>query len=228
MLCSYGRALASKCVFTSDFVVARLILTQIERDSLQGITDQNDLPKKAFTSLLKTLDKACDILGVRMSQETAALRRANRKSSPTKPRPAGLPSQQTPSKRVFLDLRVQETPSKKRRVTGADDAHVMPSPFTTPAVSPSRTALDSRRVSEEGARRSRRIDVIDAENDGGAEGGVESRTPRRFRPIFLDQKQWFCRDEQAEDVWKEAETHSNQMTALYGHPFESYLLETNS
>jgi DNA primase len=46
--------------------------------------------------------------------------------------------------------------------------------------------------------------------------------PKRFRRVFLDHQQWLSRDPALVREWQRAEAHKKSMTALYGHPFESY------
>ncbi|KAF4577244.1 hypothetical protein EYR36_005231 [Pleurotus pulmonarius] len=45
---------------------------------------------------------------------------------------------------------------------------------------------------------------------------------RRFRPVFLDHKQWYKRDPRLTRIWRTAEEHKESMEKLYGHPFEQY------
>lgn len=43
--------------------------------------------------------------------------------------------------------------------------------------------------------------------------------PRRFRPVFLDRKQWASRDPRVAKEWPVMIEHVNNMVGLYGHPF---------
>jgi hypothetical protein len=46
--------------------------------------------------------------------------------------------------------------------------------------------------------------------------------PRRFRPVYLDHKQWFSRDPRLNRIWKQAEKQKRDMVQLHGHPFEEF------
>jgi hypothetical protein len=66
-----------------------------------------------------------------------------------------------------------------------------------------------------------RSDAMDIDSESGVE--VEEPTlPKRFRPVFLDYKQWYQRDPRLEREWKDAEKHKESMLTLYPHPFEKY------
>lgn len=43
--------------------------------------------------------------------------------------------------------------------------------------------------------------------------------PRRFRPVFLDRKQWDSRDPRIRREWPAMKDHAKRMSELYGHPF---------
>ncbi|KAG2142372.1 hypothetical protein DEU56DRAFT_911075 [Suillus clintonianus] len=46
----------------------------------------------------------------------------------------------------------------------------------------------------------------------------------RFRPVFLDQKQWCSRDPRLGKIWDAAVEHRVQMMGLYVHPFERWMV----
>jgi hypothetical protein len=48
-------------------------------------------------------------------------------------------------------------------------------------------------------------------------------TSRRFRPVFLDQRQWSSRDPGLEIIWKEAEALKKEMIKFHGHPLAQEL-----
>ncbi|KAG2058232.1 hypothetical protein BDR06DRAFT_1018477 [Suillus hirtellus] len=45
---------------------------------------------------------------------------------------------------------------------------------------------------------------------------------KRFRPVFLDQRQWCSRDSKLAKIWDAAIEHRTRMMGLYPHPFEQY------
>lgn len=49
---------------------------------------------------------------------------------------------------------------------------------------------------------------------------VEPPAPRRFRPVYLDHKQWYSRDSRLNRIWKQGEKYKQHMVELYGHPLE--------
>ncbi|KAF4590219.1 hypothetical protein EYR40_009384 [Pleurotus pulmonarius] len=73
--------------------------------------------------------------------------------------------------------------------------------------------------------------IVDSSAMDVDEGAESSSSPsddgdvlvlRRFRPIFLDHKQWYRRDPRMARIWRTAEAHRETMAKLYGHPFEHY------
>ena len=48
----------------------------------------------------------------------------------------------------------------------------------------------------------------------------EEPRPRRFRPVYLESKQWYSRDRRLARVWKAAEKYKRGMVELYGHPLD--------
>ena len=47
--------------------------------------------------------------------------------------------------------------------------------------------------------------------------------PRRFRPIFIDRKQWLSRDPRISRGWPAMMEHKKSMINLYGHPFATQM-----
>jgi hypothetical protein len=49
----------------------------------------------------------------------------------------------------------------------------------------------------------------------------EAELPRRrFRPVYLDHKQWYSRDSRLNRIWRQGEKHKQNMVELYGHPLK--------
>ncbi|KAF9493626.1 hypothetical protein BDN71DRAFT_1450119 [Pleurotus eryngii] len=61
----------------------------------------------------------------------------------------------------------------------------------------------------------------DAESSSSSDDG-DALVSCRFRPVFLDHKQWYRRDPRMARIWRTAEAHKEAMTKLYGHPFQEY------
>jgi hypothetical protein len=45
---------------------------------------------------------------------------------------------------------------------------------------------------------------------------------RRFRPVYLDCKQWNARDPRLARIWKKAEMHKQALIKQCGHPLNRY------
>jgi hypothetical protein len=55
------------------------------------------------------------------------------------------------------------------------------------------------------------------------ESDVEDLPPsRRFRPVYLDCKQWNARDPRLARIWKKAEMHKEALIKQCGHPLDRY------
>ena len=55
------------------------------------------------------------------------------------------------------------------------------------------------------------------------ESDVEDLPPsRRFRPVYLDCKQWNARDPRLARIWKKAEMHKQALIKQSGHPLDRY------
>ena len=46
--------------------------------------------------------------------------------------------------------------------------------------------------------------------------------PRRFRPVYLESKQWNARDPRLAQIWKKAEMHKQALIKQCGHPLDGY------
>jgi hypothetical protein len=216
-------------------------LFQIRRASFDTIIEDNELQTKTFHALLKTLDKTCDALGTRIATEVAEIRRSNTVSQPkvyaSPSRRAAVPTfnekRPSPTKKRKLDMALDEptekgdfSPTKRiLRSAAHETASSLRGQTNTsrealrPFVSPSQPSVPAvRRGLKEGTLVAR----IEADIDSRSEPAQVDLRPRRFRPIFLDQKQWFCQDPHLEREWERAEAHKTEMTRLYGHPLESY------
>lgn len=125
--------------------------------------------------------------------------------SSTKPPVESTPS--TSASAEESDTSLAETPDEES------------SPAHTPAISLSNPGPPTRyRVSDQNRHHS---DAMDVDYEPEVEDN-EPRLPKRFRPVFLDYKQWYQRDPRIEQEWKEAEKHKGNMLTLYPHPFEKY------
>ncbi|KAG6919248.1 hypothetical protein DXG01_008044 [Tephrocybe rancida] len=164
----------------------------------------------------------------------------------TPKRPARtLPTRDSPTKRKAEELTAQlesddemggpvpETPSKKRR---AESPSLPPLPSPTklafpPVASSSRVALGDQPRAPPGAPP--RPDTVDDDDamsvdedayafssrvrfdDGGK--AEERSIRRRFRPIYLDHKQWYAVDKRVKRLWKQAERYKASIKEHHGH-----------
>lgn len=64
---------------------------------------------------------------------------------------------------------------------------------------------------------------IDMHSDTSASPSPSPPPRRRFRPTFLDKKQWMLRDPRVLREWPAIQDHAREMTELYGHPFAAYM-----
>ncbi|EGO24124.1 hypothetical protein SERLADRAFT_470899 [Serpula lacrymans var. lacrymans S7.9] len=96
-----------------------------------------------------------------------------------------------------------------------------PSPFLStvnkipPPVSSPSTPRRTRKPQSTPAEPSYAMDVDEPEQHA-------QPSRRRFRPIFLDSKQWCSRDPKLEAIWARAQRHVEGMTSLYGNPLQKY------
>jgi len=94
------------------------------------------------------------------------------------------------------------TPRRPRYATASDvtatPVHATSRPSTLPSSSPSRS-------------------------QGQTTPARPPPTRRRFRPVFLEQRQWCARDPKVERMWAAAETLRDEMVELYGRPFQQML-----
>ena len=96
----------------------------------------------------------------------------------------------------------------------ASTTHFQPGPST-----PHRTPNSARRNHIKTAERETAMEV-DPSPEYDHSPFLQTR---RFRPIFLDRKQWFSRDPKIAREWPAMTEHKRQMVDLYGHPFAAQM-----
>ncbi|KAG6839594.1 hypothetical protein C0991_001046 [Blastosporella zonata] len=153
------------------------------------------------------------------------------RDSPTKRKAAELPAP-LESDEEMDSLLVPETPSKKRKSESSiKPALASPTKIIFPPLpSSSRITLDyTPRAPAQSPRRSAPDDEpMDVDDDvnaiptrvkfEGEEEEEEEERPvrRRFRPVYLDHKQWYAVDKRVKRMWKQAERYKTSMVELHG------------
>ncbi|KAH7925595.1 hypothetical protein BV22DRAFT_1088762 [Leucogyrophana mollusca] len=148
--------------------------------------------------------------------------------TPTKKRKLGSPSKSATAESSPRKRSVPNTPSSTASfhlaMSGASGGRAneesQPSVLPTASIaSPISGPSTPRRTRSRPSMSLEEPATMDIDEVGG---GGERRIYRRFRPIFVEQQQWCCRDPKTQDIWAQAEEHKLQMMSLYGHPFDKY------
>ncbi|KAG7445669.1 uncharacterized protein BT62DRAFT_994635 [Guyanagaster necrorhizus] len=128
------------------------------------------------------------------------------KQSPLKKRkvqtPRGSPTKLLPVVQEDEDENLFQTPSKKRPVASSSRISLSHTPFPQPQFSPPSVAMD--------------VDDLFSEEE------PDLAPQRRFRPVFLDAKQWASSDPRLESIAKKADIAKRGIIEAYGHPFERW------
>ena len=131
------------------------------------------------------------------------------------------------------DRALPETPTKRRKIGSSPSS----TPLTKPRT-PSSTRTAPVRISPRGTETAippiiipssplkRSLPVTNTTLDlpsSSEESDVEDLPPsRRFRPVYLDCKQWNARDPRLARIWKKAEMHKEALIKQCGHPLDRY------
>lgn len=136
-----------------------------------------------------------------------------------------LPSKDSPKKRVAVDAQIDnamevdevmpETPTKKRKMESFPQ-HV-PTSSHTPAVSPTKTNSRGIPLPLPQIAPPARMEfvhtapnpLLDDSSDSDESDSDEPASARRFRPVYLEYKQWYARDPRLTRVWKKANNVTN-------------------
>lgn len=141
-----------------------------------------------------------------------------------------LPSKDSPKKHVAVDAPIDhrmevdeaipETPTKKRKVDSFPQ-HVATS-SRTPSASPIKkyapsTSSSSLLIPRPKIAPPARLEVVDTapnpflddSSDADESGNDEPAADRRFRPVYLEHKQWYTRDPRLTRIWKKANNFTN-------------------
>ena len=116
-----------------------------------------------------------------------------------------------------LDSLMAETPTKTR-----SQAHTLPSSSNIAQVlftTPKKAAAAPGRATQESPIRRKRT-VVEKEISGDEEEDAFTR-PRRFRPVFMDMKQWNARDPRIKDLLEGGAKTRKLLVKKYGDPFKN-------
>ena len=156
-----------------------------------------------------------------------------------------LPSKDSSKKRQADDLQernamdierpLPETPTKKRK-TDLSCSALLSKPILSPTPSSSRktikvtpakkpeTAILPTNVPSSPLKRSLPLtnDTLDLPSSEEESEVEDLPPPRRFRPVYLDCKQWNARDPRLGRIWKKAEMHKQALIKQCGYPLDRY------
>ncbi|KAG1900399.1 uncharacterized protein F5891DRAFT_1033865 [Suillus fuscotomentosus] len=173
--------------------------------------------KRAVVAFSHSIDDPDDTL----LPETPTKRR--RVESPSKPSGSVLtpakrtraPQSATHSVTAFEQaVRGDSTPRHEQQKSAFPIAVSIGSHSSLPGPStPRRSRNQPSRLVEESA-------TMEVDEQRSAPAGPPVR--KRFRPVFLDQRQWCSRDPKLAKIWDAAIEHRTRMMGLYPHPFEQY------
>ena len=136
---------------------------------------------------------------------------------------------------TISEMPLPETPRKRRKTSSLSSTPlatpVFPRTRSTTRTPPMKispkgveTEIPSIKVSSSPLKRS--LPVTNTTLDlpsSSEESDVEDLPPsRRFRPVYLDCKQWNARDPRLARIWKKAEMHKQALIKQCGHPLDRY------
>jgi len=164
--------------------------------------------------------------------------------TPTKRRKLDSPSKFTlpvPTKANSSLLRnnsLQSTPSSSRVILGASEdqeeqlSHSSLSDPSTPRRSQRHSHLQNHTDLTKPRQKVTDAMGVDSNTNASASSDEEEEEdellpPRRFRPVFLDHKQWYGRDPRLDRMWRRGEIHKRGVMELYEHPLEQYRAVAN-
>lgn len=129
-----------------------------------------------------------------------------------------------------------ETPRKRRKTDLSPSSTLLAKPVFSRTPSSTRTApmkifprgpeTTTPSISVPSSPLKRSLPVTNATLDlpsSSEESDVEEVPPsRRFRPVYLDCKQWNARDPRLARIWKKAEMHKQALIKQCGHSLDRY------
>ncbi|KAF5377882.1 hypothetical protein D9615_006679 [Tricholomella constricta] len=238
-----GKNLTTQQEFASEHHISLKILTKLLNKLTGCCTSvkariQNDVKVKR--------SPAKPVAATPRRSPKKALRALPSRDSPTKRKLAEPLAEQTSDDEVS-DALLPETPSKKRKAdlsTKLSLPSLSPIKLVFPPVaSSSRVTPDTHTIASGASAPPRRaaavshspsqrdesvMDVDDGTDNHQRLPSLHEKSDmeslplrRRFRPVYLDHKQWYGVDKRVKRIWKQAEQHRERMVELYGHPFES-------
>ena len=168
---------------------------------------------------------------LRVRRKKEPLRELPSKDSPKK-RQAGDLQKRSSSDAMDIETPLPETPKKKRKNDFSPDPALLSTPTfssisssrTITIVTPVKRPKTSTSVSSSPLKRS--MPVMNATLNlpsSSEENEVENLLhPRRFRPVYLDCKQWNARDPRLARIWKKTEMRKQVLIEQCGYPLDRY------
>ncbi|KAH9480713.1 hypothetical protein JR316_0007313 [Psilocybe cubensis] len=225
---------------------------QSPRKNINDIVEEPMTPSKRQTrqsnSDLQAMLATSPIKRVTMPSPTKIAQPSPLRGLPGKKVPIReLPSKDSPKKRAVekngaddMDINspaITESPSKKRKVESpikaiAEFSSVVASPSTrktsvVPEVlitSVKKNVVDTTHASALRSSPRKQEVVVESESSSDESEPEMNSSRRRFRPVYLDLKQWNARDPRLDRIWKKAGKQCRKLAAA-GPPGESDSME---
>ncbi|KAG5652264.1 hypothetical protein H0H81_005617 [Sphagnurus paluster] len=237
-----GKNPATQQEFVSDQQISSKIFTKL----LNKITGCCSSVKSRIQAEIKAKRSPAKPIAMTPRQtlkKQKPLRILPSKDSPTKRKIAELPVEQSSDDEAAETL-ILDTPSKKQKSTSPTKAStrlISPTKLVFPPVaSSSRTTVDPPRTShgntsmpQPSATLQGGENLMDVDEDGENPFNVASRDKegkhapddeqprRRFRPVYLDHKQWYGVDKRVKRLWKQSEKYKKMMVESHGRHLQS-------
>ena len=144
------------------------------------------------------------------TQVQAALETTTIPETPRKRKRNNLPPSPTPPVKLVSPRTPSSTRAAPMKISARRPETVIPSTSISVLSSPLRRSLPVTNTT---------LDLPSSSE----ESDVEDLSPsRRFRPVYLDYKQWNTRDPRVARIWKKAEMHKQALIKQCGHPLDRY------
>lgn len=223
-------------LYTASNVIYRLNNGDVTKKAAQAAAC---LKPKDFSKVYAQVQAALEITSIQSSPSF----RLGRKNEPIRE----LPSKDGPKTRQASDLQkrksrdvldverpLPETPTKKRKTDLSSSSAVLSKPIFSPTPSSSRasirvtpvrrpeTTVPSINVPLSPLKQSLPVTntTFDLPSSSEESDVDDLPPPRRFRPVYLDCKQWNARDPRLARIWKKAEMHKQTLIQKCGHPLD--------
>ncbi|KAF8229640.1 hypothetical protein L208DRAFT_1401791 [Tricholoma matsutake] len=206
----------------------------------QTFAQDNDIPQKSLTRLLNKIGNTCSSLKTRIQHENKPNPSSPTKAtttprkSPNKTPLRALPSRDSPQKRSAptLDHLFPESPTKRRKTVSSPSKATL---LTKPIFPPPTPLYDVEMTTSSSTHHTPTHAIVPLDlslhieappsplfsDPDEIDDTERSLPPRRFRPVYLDHKQWYARDSRLDKIWMQSKKRKQNMVQLYGHPLES-------